>query len=169
MAILQCRPHVITAMNEPLLDRPERLPVAFIEAWNRRDADAIAALFDADAEFVNVTGLWWHDREAIRKAHAYGLATIFKDSTLRAGAVRVKMLSEEIAVVHVRMHLSGQTPIAGVTTPGTRMTVFSFVLHRTDAGWRCASAHNTDVAPGMETNVVDEQGQLHAVDYRVAD
>ena len=49
--------------------------------------DAIAALFDPDAEFVNVVGLWWHDREAIRRAHAYGLTRIFQHSTLRIGTI----------------------------------------------------------------------------------
>src|SRR5690606_10485176 len=62
---------------------PEDLPRLFAEAWNRRDPDALASLFELDAEFVNVTGIWWHDRDAIRKAHAYGLSRIFPESTLR--------------------------------------------------------------------------------------
>ena len=153
-------------MSYPPIQRPEQIPAAFIEAWNRRDADGIAALFDADAEFVNVTGLWWHDREAIRKAHAYGLAHIFNHSTLRMSSLRVKQLADDIAVVHVRMTLSGQSAVAGINQPGTRMSVFSFVVHRNADGWRCASAHNTDIVPGMETNVIDTDGTLHAVDYR---
>lgn len=148
------------------LDRPDSIPTVFVEAWNNRDADAIAALFDEDAEFVNVTGLWWHDREAIRKAHAYGLTRIFENSTLRIAATRVKWLSEDIAVVHARMRLTGQSPVAGVARPGPRMNVFSFVVHRTPEGWLCASAHNTDVVPGRETNVVDGSGRLQSVDYR---
>lgn len=153
-------------MDHTLPDRPESVPHAFVEAWNRRDPDAIAALFDEDAEFVNVTGLWWHDREAIRRAHAYGLTRIFDRSTLRLGTVRVKWLSDRIAVVHARMRLSGQTPVGGVAAPGTRTNIFSFVVHRTPQGWRCASAHNTDVVPGMETNIVDEEGRLGSADYR---
>ena len=47
-----------------------------------------------------------------------------------------------------------------------RSNVMSFVVHRTTQGWRCASAHNTDVAPGAETNVVNDQGQLRSVTYR---
>ena len=153
-------------MDYTPLDRPESIPVVFTEAWNRRDPDALAALFDEDAEFVNVTGLWWHDREAIRRAHAYGLERIFNRSTLRLGTVRVKHLSEDIAVVHARMTLEGQTPAAGVAAPGVRRNVFSFVVHRTEAGWRCASAHNTDVVPGKETLLADESGAVRPVDYR---
>lgn len=153
-------------MDYTPLDRPESIPAVFVEAWNRRDADGIAALFDDDAEFVNVTGLWWHDREAIRRAHAYGLERIFNRSTLRLGAVRVKRLADDVAVVHARMTLSGQTAAGDVARPGTRTNIFSFVVHRTPDGWRCASAHNTDVVPGMETNVVDDEGRLRSVDYR---
>jgi hypothetical protein len=74
----------------------------------------LPSIFDADAEFVNVTGLWWHDRESIRQAHAYGLKHIFDRSILQLVRVKVKWLSDDIAVVHARMRLSGQTPIDGV-------------------------------------------------------
>lgn len=115
---------------------------------------------------MNVTGLWWHDREAIRRAHAYGLERIFNQSTLRLGAVRVKRFSDDIAVVRARMHLEGQTPVAGIARPGARTNVFSFVVHRVGGEWRCASAHNTDVVPGMETNVIDDEGRFRSVNYR---
>ena len=148
------------------LDGPESIPVVFVEAWNRRDPDTLASLFDEDAEFVNVVGLWWHDREAIRKAHAYGLERIFNRSTLRLGITRVKRLSDDVAVVHARMHLEGQTSVDGVVSPGARTNIFSFVVHRTPEGWRCASAHNTDVVPHAETNVIDDEGRFRSADYR---
>ena len=153
-------------MDDAPLDSPERLPHAFAAAWNRRDARALAALFDADAEFVNVVGLWWHGRAAIEHAHAYGLARIFDRSTLEVARVKVKPLGDDVAVVHARMRLAGQTPVAGVERPRPRTTVFTFVARRTPGGWSCAAAQNTDVVPGMETNVVDEAGRLHAADYR---
>ncbi|HEX7048508.1 MAG TPA: SgcJ/EcaC family oxidoreductase [Gammaproteobacteria bacterium] len=153
-------------MKGDVRDSPESIPRAFVEAWNRRDADAIAMLFDEDAEFVNVTGLWWHDREAIRRAHAYGLERIFNQSTLRIGALRVKRLSDVVAIVHARMTLTGQAGVDANAAPGTRTNIFTFVVHRTESGWRCASAHNTDVVPGMETNLIDKDGKLRPADYR---
>ncbi len=153
-------------MDYSPLDSPESIPRAFAEAWNRRDPEALAALFDTDAEFVNVVGLWWHDRASIQRAHAYGLERIFDQSTLELLRVKVKWLSEDVAVVHARMRLVGQTAVAGVERPQSRTNVFSFVVHRTPAGWSCASAHNTDVVPGVETNVLDESGQLRPVNYR---
>ena len=156
-------------MEYSALDRPERIPQVFVEAWNRRDAHTLASVFDDDAEFVNVTGLWWHDREAIERAHAYGLAHIFDRSTLKLVRVQVKSLTEHVAVVHARMRLTGQTPIADVERPRPRTTIFSFVVHRTGERWSCASAQNTDVVPGMETHVIDQSGRLRAVDYRKPD
>lgn len=158
----------------PPFDRPERIAEIWIQAWNRRDPDRLAALFEEDAEFVNVTGLWWHDREAIRQAHAYGLRTIFDQSTLALLRTRVTWIiggpdSEETpaaAVVHAKMKLTGQTPVADVETPKPRRTIFSFVVRRTDGTWRCVSAQNTDVVPGTETNVVDAAGRLRSVSYR---
>src|SRR5690554_6272722 len=103
------------------------MPHAFAEAWNDRDPDRLAQLFEAEAEFVNVTGLWWHDREAIRRAHAYGLTRIFNRSTLSVATVRVKSLTPEVAVVHAKIRLTGQTPVGGIENPGERTTIFSFV------------------------------------------
>src|SRR5688572_2219973 len=153
-------------MDNARVENPDDIAGVFVNAWNDRDADRLASVFDEDAEFVNVTGLWWHDRESIRKAHAYGLSRIFNHSTLRITQIKVKPLSDDIAVVHARMALTGQTPTTGVVTPRPRMTIFSFVVHRTRKGWRCASAHNTDVIPGMETNIIDERGELRSVNYR---
>ena len=146
--------------------RPEDIPRLFVEAWNKRDPEALASLFDSHAEFVNVTGVWWHDRLSIRKAHAYGLERIFNASTLTVNEVRVRHLSDDVAIVHASMTLSGQTAIAAIRQPGTRRTIFSFVVHRVAGRWMCASAHNTDVVPNMETNVVGDDGTFRAANYR---
>jgi uncharacterized protein (TIGR02246 family) len=108
----------------------------------------------------------WHTRDEIRSAHAYGLTRIFRDSSLQATDVRVKRLSDEIALIHARMTLSGQTSVGEITAPRPRSNVMSFVVHQTPAGWRCVSAHNTDVVPGSETNIIDDQGRLRSVGYR---
>jgi hypothetical protein len=43
------------------VEEPDDIAGVFVSAWNDRDADRLAPVFDDDAEFVNVTGLWWHD------------------------------------------------------------------------------------------------------------
>src|SRR5690625_6248695 len=107
------------------------MPQASVGVWNRKDAAQLAMRFDEDAEFVNVVGLWWHDRAAIERAHAYGFERIFPDSTLKLMRVTVKHLRDDVAVVHARMRLTGQTPVAGTDAPAPRTNPFSFVVHHT--------------------------------------
>jgi uncharacterized protein (TIGR02246 family) len=154
------------ALRPSYSPQPEDIPRAFVEAWNQRDAVALANLFAEDAEFVNVVGLWWHDRKAIYKAHHYGLTRIFADSDLAIRQLRSKMLGDDVAVVHARMVLQGQTSHGGVQAPQRRQNVFTFVTQRKSEGWICVAAHNTDIVPGKETNIIDEKGRLSAIDYR---
>ena len=145
---------------------PDEIPFRFAEAWNERDADNIAALFDEDADFVNVVGIWWTNREDIRKAHDYGLRVIFNESDLKVTKTEVKYLSDSVATVHARMRLIGQTPKDNnATKPETRFNIFTFVVHKTGESWSCAAAQNTDIVPGKETNVVKD-GEIRAEDYR---
>jgi len=126
---------------------PEDIPAAFVRAWNARDPDALASLFDEDADFVSVTGLCWHDRESIRKAHADGRNA----STLAVESTKVRRLSPDIAAVHAR--LTSSAPL-----PDTRTTIVTFVVHRIGERWLCASVHHTDVVPSLETRIADETG-----------
>jgi len=145
---------------------PEEIPELFVRYWNERSADGIASLFENDAEFVNVVGLWWHNREDIRKAHDYGLKVIFDNSNLKLIRTQLKELSPDIAVVHAKMKLENQTSHAGVNAPQTRKNIFTFVTKKSGKHWLCVAAHNTDIFPGKETNIVDEKGSIKAVDYR---
>lgn len=155
--------------------RPARIADLWIAAWNEHDADQLASLFEPNAEFVNVTGLWWHDREAIRQAHAYGFDTIFGASTLTLLEKRAKWIvgtpnetGQAASVVHAKVKLDGQSPVGEVEKPRVRRTLFSFVVRRRDGTWTCASAHNTDVAPGSETNVIGPDGKMRSVSYRTS-
>lgn len=151
--------------SDALPATPDAIPQCFVEAWNRRDADGIAALFEEDADFVNVTGIWWRKREDIRKAHAYGLKRIFQHSTLRVVETKVKHLSDDIAVVHAKMRLECQTPIGEVKAPAPRRNLFTFVVRKSGGAWLCTAAHNTDIIPG-ETYLRDEKGRLLPTTYR---
>lgn len=156
----------MTDFNSLNITEPLDIPKTFIKGWNLKDAKMLASIFDEDAEFINVTGLWWHNRNAIFKAHDYGLKVIFNDSELSLRKTKVKYLSDIIAVVNARVHLEGQTSIKEKKAQG-RNTIFTFVVHKNETGnWSCASAQNTDVVPGKETHIIDEEGNIEAVDYR---
>jgi uncharacterized protein (TIGR02246 family) len=145
---------------------PADIPLQFARAWNDRDADALASLFDEDAEFVNVSGLRWHDRESIRKAYASRLKGVLSKSTLAVGETKVKLLTPDVAVVHARMIESGDEPAGTVTPPGTGTTIASFVVHRVKDRWLCAAVHNTDVILETEAGVIGQAGVIGAANTR---
>ncbi len=144
---------------------PEDLPQHFMKAWNDRDAKKLADLFAEDAEFVNVVGLWWHNKQDIFKAHDYGLKKLFSNSELSIRKIKTRYLSKEIAVVNARLHLKGQTQIEDEKSKA-RNTIFTFVVQKKGKYWLCVSAHNTDVVLGKETNIVKSDNSIEAVDYR---
>jgi len=152
-------------VSNPLPD-PEKMPEAFVAAWMDRDAEQLAGYFTEDADFVNVVGLWWHDREAIWKAHDYGLRVIFPESHLTVRQVRSRYIGQEVAIIQARFRLSGQAARHKQEEPGIRFTVFTFVMQQFQKGWLCVTAHNTDQQAGKETNMVDPEGHIRPVDYR---
>lgn len=148
---------------------PKSIITGFQQAWNVHDAEALAELCVEDAQFVNVTGLWWSNRQQIRTAHQFGFDHIFGASHMTVGRTEVRMLGEDHALVHARVTVTGQQTSDGQTA-GDRRTIFTFVVARLtdDQGtlWRAVSAQNTDVVPGgPETHVNAPDGQS-AVRYR---
>lgn len=146
------------------MESPEDVVSGWQAAWNAADADAIAALFAKDADFVNVVGLWWNDRENIRGAHAFGFTTIFPGSVIAMSTPRVRRIGTGAAVVHSRWHLTGQVSPDGRPS-GERDGIFTFVLEQRDAGWITVAAHNTDVVPGAQTQINDD-GRYASTYYR---
>lgn len=144
--------------------KPSGIPKYFAEAWNNKDAKKLASVFAEDADFVNVVGLWWHNRRDIEKAHDYGFRNIFPDSYLTVTKIKVNNISESVSVVHARMHLRGQSSI-NEKNAEPRRNIFTFVVQKRSQGWICVSAHNTDIVPGKETNISDGT-TLKPVDYR---
>lgn len=147
------------------IEKPSEIAERFKKAWNSYDAEGIARLFFENADFVNVTGKWWDNKEDILKAHEFGFRVIFKNSLLEVLNVKEKILSEEIAVVHARIRLTGQTE-KDVEKADIRETMFLFVLRKIDGQWLCESAQNTDIVFGMQTNIRDEKGELKSVSYK---
>jgi uncharacterized protein (TIGR02246 family) len=156
-------------------DTPADLAQRFAEAFNRGDAAAIAGLFVDKPDFVNVVGLWWHSREAIERAHAYGFEHIFPTARLSIEKVAVREVGADAAVVHMRWRLDDQSPPAGgdsaqaeAQAPAldARRGILVLVAQRTENGWLAVAAQNTDIVPGAET-IVAEGSRRSARSYRI--
>ncbi|MBO9401161.1 SgcJ/EcaC family oxidoreductase [Shimia sp. R9_3] len=147
-----------------MADTPEDIPHLFAKAWNARDAHALASLFVEDADFVNVVGLWWHNRDDIERAHHYGLTTFFQSSEISPRRIKVRQVSDDIAIIHTRWRLRGQLGKEGEQLD-TRFAIMMFVAERQRSGWAVLAAQNTDIVPGAETNTISN-GTMRAADYR---
>lgn len=126
----------------------ERVVRAFADCWNRHDMAAFAALFAVDAEFVNVVGLWWKGRDAIRQAHELTHATMFRHSQLAISEVAIRFPADTIAIARCRWVLSGHVSPAGEPLPA-RHGVLVHVLARASGGWSIIDTQNTDVIEGV--------------------
>ncbi|WP_421725688.1 SgcJ/EcaC family oxidoreductase [Bauldia sp.] len=130
----------------------EAVARAFFDRWNAHDADGIGELFADDADFVNVVGLWWRSRRAIRKAHAYDFDRIFANAHLDITELKIRELTPDIHVVHTVSILTGQTG-PNDEIADDRMAVISLVAERRDSGFVIVSAQNTDRIDGADTNI----------------
>lgn len=153
-------------IENPTPFHPEDILKLFVAYWNERRADLMALLFDEDADFINVVGLWWNNREAIFKAHDYGLKVIFNNSNLSIIRLKTKYLSPDHAIVHAKIKLVGQTELDD-KKPGVRRGILTFIVTRRGEGyWSVVSAQNTDIVGGVETLMRSEDGSIKPVDYR---
>ncbi len=134
---------------------PADIPERFAAAWNAHDMAAFAALFHADASFVNRFGTYWRGVEAIVAGHRPIHETIYKDSTLTNDMPDVDAISDDAAILHFWSRLT-----AGAAHPaGPHMvdTMILAVVTRRDGIWRIQALENvTKVDPRTGTVVLRE-------------
>jgi uncharacterized protein (TIGR02246 family) len=121
---------------------------AFSECWNRHDMAAFAELFAADAEFVNVVGMWWKGRAEIKAAHEFTHATMFKSSRLTILGTSVRFPAPQLAIARSRWLLENHVSPDGEPLPA-RHGVLVNVLVLRDGRWLIIDAQNTDIIEGV--------------------
>lgn len=134
-------------MSDPITEVTQVVR-AFADFWNRHDMHAFGELFDPDAEFVNVVGLWWKGREEIRKAHELTHATLFRHSRLTLSDVAVRFPVDGLAISRARWVLEGHDSPEGTPLPA-REGILLNVLRRGSKGWSIIDSQNTDVIEGQ--------------------
>lgn len=125
-----------------------RVVEAFTESWNRHDMNAFAELFSADAEFVNVVGLWWKGRAQIKAAHEFTHQTIFRHSRLTATEVSVRFPAPQLAIARCRWKLEGHVTPEGAPLP-VRSGILLNVLRHEGSKWLIIDSQNTDIIEGV--------------------
>jgi uncharacterized protein (TIGR02246 family) len=120
--------------------------IAFQEAWNQHDMEKLASLFADDADFVNVLGMRWVGRSAIKDAHVQTHNTIFKNSRLTTDETVVRFLKPDVAVTRSFWSLVGHTTPTG--EPGQpRKGIVTNVIVKQNEKWQIIVTQNTDIMP----------------------
>lgn len=119
---------------------------SFVDAWNRHDMTAFAALYPENADFVNVLGVWLRGRAAIQEHHATIHAARMRTSRLTALETEVRFLRPDVAPVHVHWGLTGQIARDGAAL-APRQGILFHVVAKTGGKWLITSSQNTDIVP----------------------
>jgi uncharacterized protein (TIGR02246 family) len=106
----------------------------YVDARERRDAAALAALFTADADQYTTSGEWRRGREAIVKG---GLAS----SQRNPGSRRISIETVRFITPAVALADGGYAIAAAGQAPARQMWT-TIVAARTADGWRIAAIRN---------------------------
>lgn len=97
----------------------QKVADAFVAAWNKADAKALAALHAEDAIRANPQGQMTVGRAAIEKAFAGAFTGELKDTKLVVIPGDERTISTDVAVSSGTWEITGGTPTAGAATKGT--------------------------------------------------
>jgi uncharacterized protein (TIGR02246 family) len=111
----------------------------YVDARDRKDADAIAALFTPDADQLVSSGEWRRGRDAVVRGTMASSESSGGKRTITVETVR--FLSPDIALADSRYE------IAGLGGAATRRMWSTFLIARTPQGWRIAAIRNMLPAP----------------------
>jgi uncharacterized protein (TIGR02246 family) len=131
-----------------------RLSHAFEVSWNAHDMDAFAAIFHADASFVNRYGMLWLGREAIREGHRFIHESVYRDTSVANEVAH----AEEIAPGAVAVHMLSRMTIGPSMPHGPRAvnTLMLFVATGAGDDWLIRTAENVAVTDPMSDRPVLE-------------
>lgn len=113
-------------------------------AWAAGDAQAYAALFTEDADYIAFDGVNQKGRAAIEAGHKPLFERFLKGSKLTGGLVDVQLLAPDVVLAHA----VGSILDAGRTTPkANRLSSQTLVVVQENGEWRFRAFHNTRVRP----------------------
>lgn len=114
------------------------------DAWTVGDAQAYGACFTDDCDYVAFDGYRSTGRAAVIETHQKLFAGVLTGSALVGRVEAVRMLAEDVAMVHA----TGSVKVAWrKQAPGRRLTRSTITAVRTPDGWRAAAIHNARIRP----------------------
>lgn len=150
-----------TAGSSKTVDRPiGPVIAAVLDAWDRADAHAIAAQYEAKGDFVSPDGTHAEGRREIQAFYRGAFAAGYAGSHATAEVARVRHLSPNLALV------DGSWSIQPTTRSRIREAeagLFFAVLERRHGRWRIAALREQSSASALRelepTNIAPPRGR----------
>ena len=120
------------------------ISAAMARAWNAGDADAYAALFTEDCDYIAFDGTHLKGRQANARQHHALFDSVLNGSRLVfEGAPTVRFLGADVALMHAMgsVLMPWQDDITA-----KRRSNQTYVVVKQDGGWLVTAFHNTLVA-----------------------
>lgn len=102
------------------------------DAWARGDAEAYAACFTEDSDYVTFNGMHLRGRAENREVHAPLFRGVLKGTRIDPSITDLSFLAPEVALVHTDSSTRGKS-------------VQTFVIVKRDGQWQIRAFQNTRV------------------------
>lgn len=128
----------------------KQLAARWEDAWNRHDADALAALLDEDVDFITVRGPdgWIKGRKLLKEDHAEKHKTRFSESVWKTTEVHVRFLRPDIALARVLWETKGDR-VPHRKHGELRKGIFTWVVEKRDGEWLIIASQNSESMPAL--------------------
>jgi uncharacterized protein (TIGR02246 family) len=115
------------------------------DAWNRGDASAFGARYQADGTFTNVNGGFYVGRDEFDLRHDEVFRGVFKGTTLSMTVRKLRLIRPDVALVDIDVGVFGchaQPPGIHAGSDGALRTCLLMVLTKDHRRWWIAAYHN---------------------------
>ena len=119
---------------------------AYFTAWNKHDFSDMKNYLADTSDFVNIVGFHWKGRIDIEYAHQVVHQQMFKDKPLRKISAQIRLLTNDVAIAHVVMHLVGTVITPDGSKIGNNDALATIVFIKKNGAWLITALENVEVS-----------------------
>lgn len=129
---------------------------AMLRSWTNHNYDDIASWTTPDVDWVNIVGMHWQGREAMRLAHQTYHNGMFKQTPWTLKQVTIRFIRPDVVIAHVLSHIGAFYPPDGVDHGSNKRPeaddMATLVLVKQKGKWLITAGENVGVDPQAAAN-----------------
>lgn len=115
-------------------------------AWNRHDVVAMASTYAPDSDAINLAGEWFKSRDEFEKSLEELHSGKTKGSVWQTGETHIRLVTPEVAIVHVYVNSHGdRNPDGSPMAP--RRVILTRVEVKRGGKWLIVASQATNIVP----------------------